>query len=566
MNAAHHPPTECHHGVQPAHSPNRFQDFLRRWVLANTVVAGVFALLWLLLRSGSKPSRFVYPCQQAAVSAATLAFGGPLVSALLAARRTIAAGLSTPHGIAVAALGLVATLGLWGYFSRAAAYQGPELDPPPDYRAQVFHVTNCPPDPDGDRFAGVDNLLTLMGREGLKFYRSDTESLLAGADGIIAANDVVVIKINYQWPQRGGTNTDLLRGLIRRIVGHPDTFTGEIVVCENAQFNPIDGFDRSQNNAQDVILSPHDVVVGYESQGHRISHYDWTVRRYTLVDEYSAGDMTDGYVRYDYDAELHGRVSYPKFRTDYGTYISLKYGIWDSIAGTYDRQRLKFINMPVLKSHHATYGATACVKSYMGVVTRELSTGSHSAIAYGILGALMGEIQPADLNILDAIWINANPYGGPRTEYQDATRRDELVASVDPVAADIWAVTNILIPGFIDRSYEPPWPSPSADPDLPTSAFRNYLDNSMNYILAAGYEVTNDLAQIDAITWDGRGDADGDADVDLDDYVPFAACLSTAGPGLVTPPGCEDWDLTGSGGVDLRDFARWQTLFTGPAE
>jgi hypothetical protein len=376
----------------------------------------------------------------------------------------------------------------------------------------------------------------------------------------------VVVKINYQWPERGGTNTDVLRGVIRRIVGHPDTFTGEIVVCENSQFNPIDGFDRVENNAQDHTLSPHDVVMGFKVQGHTISHYDWTVRRFTLVNEYSEGDMTDGYVRYDYDPVLHGRISYPKFQTDYGTYISLRDGIWDPDSSTYDREHLKFINIPVLKSHHATYGATVCVKHYMGVVTRELSTSSHSAIAYGIMGALMGEIQVADLNILDAIWINANPYSGPSTTYEQATRRDELIASVDPVATDIWAVKNILIPAFIDNGYSPPWPYPSADPDIPTSAFRNYLDNSMNYILAAGYNATNDLTMIDTFTWNGAGDADGDSDVDLADYALFTDCLSAGGPDVITPPDCREWDLTGDSHVDLRDFAYLQTVFTGPAE
>ncbi len=67
------------------------------------------------------------------------------------------------------------------------------------------------------------------------------------------------------------------------------------------------------------------------------------------------------------------------------------------------------------------------------------------------------------------------------------------------VAADLWAVKNILIPGFLGNGYTPPWPYPSADPDDPTSAFRVYLDASMNYILAAGYDVTNDLERIDAI-------------------------------------------------------------------
>jgi len=73
------------------------------------------------------------------------------------------------------------------------------------------------------------------------------------------------------------------------------------------------------------------------------------------------------------------------------------------------------------------------------------------------------------------------------------------VATHDPVAGDLWAVKNILIPAFIDNGYSPPWPSPSADPDLSTSAFRTYLDASMSQILAAGFDVTNDPGQIDPI-------------------------------------------------------------------
>ena len=79
----------------------------------------------------------------------------------------------------------------------------------------------------------------------------------------------------------------------------------------------------------------------------------------------------------------------------------------------------------------------------------------------------IGEIGLADLNILDCIWVNANPYDGPWTGYGDATRLDQLVASTDPVAADIWAVTKILIPAFLDNGYTPPWPYPAADPGRP---------------------------------------------------------------------------------------------------
>ena len=76
----------------------------------------------------------------------------------------------------------------------------------------------------------------------------------------------------------------------------------------------------------------------------------------------------------DYTVELVGQ----------GGETLLKYGIWDDVTG-YNRDRLKLINVPVLKSHHASYGVTAVVKNYMGVVSGALGTNSHGAIAYGIL-------------------------------------------------------------------------------------------------------------------------------------------------------------------------------------
>ena len=468
----------------------------RAWLLGWGMASGFLALIWLVLRSGVKPSRFTYPCQQAAFSAAWIAFGGPLVATLAAARHRLSAGLRTPVGAAVCTAGLLATAGFWAYAVSVPDYRGPAVDPPRGYTAELFQVTECPQDLVGDRFTGVDTLLSLMGENGVKFHRSSTVSATSGPDGIIAADDVVVIKINYQWGDRGGSNVDVLTGLMRCLVDHPDTFTGEIVVCENSQFNSINGFDRSANNAQDHGYSPHDAVVHFADQGWEVSHFDWTVWRYTSVDEFDAGDFDDGYIVYDTHPDFDGRISYPKFTTDFGTRVSVKNGIWHNPSSSYNREKLKFINLPVLKSHHATYGATVCVKNYMGVVTGYLDTNSHSRILNGILGDLQAEIQPADLNILDCIWINANPNSGPSTSYAGATRKDMLMAGIDPVAIDIWAVKNILIPAFIENGYSPPWPFPSADPDDPSSRFRTYLDNSMNYLLAAGYNVTNDLASI----------------------------------------------------------------------
>ena len=496
-----------HHRLDESRSEHE-KPSPRRWrgaLAASPYLAGLPALAWLVLRSGSKPSRWTYPCQQAAFSAASLAFGAPLVAVVVGIRRWMNPHVSLSRTIVLAVLGLALTLGLRDHLSDAAPQleqalapdPGPLLAPAAEYRARLFHKTGCAPDLVGDRFPGLDELLTIMGAQGTKFYRSPMTSLTAGPDGIVAADDTVVIKINYQWPERGGTNTDVLRGLIRRILDHPDTFTGEVVVAENSQFNSIDNFDRAANNAQDHQQSPHDVVAHFQALGHRVSHFGWTGVRTTQVSEYSAGDLRDGYVVGPYDPRFFGRTSYPKFRTSYGTWISLKYGLWNQSTSEYDRAHLKFINVPVLKSHHSTYGATAAVKHYMGVVTDSLSTSSHLGIGYGILGAVIGEIRPADLNILDAIWINANPYSGPATTYSGATRRDELVASTDPVALDRWGVKNILVPGFVSNGYSPPWPSPSAAPDDPSSAFRLYLDRSMNNILGAGYQVTNDYTKMD---------------------------------------------------------------------
>jgi hypothetical protein len=495
-------------GSTDSGSRTRRQDgvlhhFLRNWFIGNSLLTGIFALVWLVVRSGPKPSRLAYPCQQAACSTALLALAAPAVSALVAARQRVVAGLRTRAGIAAVALGIVAPLCVWGAVAGFEGSSAKRLQPPADYRAQVFHVTDCPEDPVGDRFPGLDNLLELMGRNGHEFYQSAVPGSTAGPEGIIAADDVVIIKINYQWGERGGTNTDLLRGLIQAVVDHPDGFTGEIVVGENTQFEWPYDFDRDENNSQDHAQSPADVVNDYADRGYAVSVSDWSAIRYTSAREFSEGDSTNGYVVYDYDSEIRGRVSYPKFTTVYGTAISLRDGVWSPSEGSYDRERLKFINLPVLKSHSAEYGATACVKNYMGVVTGSLGTDSHDAIRYGVLGALMREIRPADLNILDCIWINANPWDGPWTGYAAAMRRDQLVASIDPVAADIWAVTHILVPAFEENGYTPPWPNPDATPDDPSSDFRTYLDNSMQQLLAGGYAVTNDLAAIQAYSWDG---------------------------------------------------------------
>lgn len=87
----------------------------------------------------------------------------------------------------------------------------------------------------GNHHLGIDYLLQLMGSNGLKFYRSASETELGGPSGLMGVDDGVLIKVNAQWKYRGCTNRDLLRGLIQSLPDHPDGFAGEVVIIENGQ-------------------------------------------------------------------------------------------------------------------------------------------------------------------------------------------------------------------------------------------------------------------------------------------------------------------------------------------
>ena len=185
---------------------SRLSRFLRSWFVANSLLTGLFAAAWLILRSGTRPSRLAYPCQRAALSTASMALAAPLVGLAVAARRHVTAGLRSPAGVGLLVLAVAAGLAAWGYQADLDAYDGPVRSAPRDYRAQVFHVHSCPQDPVGDRFVGLESLLQVMGGHGLKFYSSAVAGATAGPTGIVGSGDVVLIKINYQWSQRGGSN------------------------------------------------------------------------------------------------------------------------------------------------------------------------------------------------------------------------------------------------------------------------------------------------------------------------------------------------------------------------
>ena len=475
---------------------------------------------------------------------------------IVSARRRLTVALRTvPGKLAAGSLGALAMVVL-AIASLTPEYN-PTILPPPDHFHPDLYLVNDARGIIPDRYGGVDDLVTLMGARGSKWHRSIETGLTQGPDGMIDPDDVVLIKINAQWPQRGGTNTDVLRGIIRRVVEHPDGFVGGVIVADNGQGSG--ALDWAESNAEDQEQSAQDVVDDFFAEGWNVSAYLWDGIRQTNVAEYEAGDSDDGYVLSpEYDPETEIKVSYPKFRSAFGTYISYKHGVWSGDPPTYDSGKLVVINVPVLKTH-AIYAVTAAVKNHMGVVTTRFITLSHAAVGRGGMGSILAEVRPPDLTILDCIWILARPGFGPPAPYETATRRDQLVASTDPIALDVWAVKHIMIPqiiedGFTFDSYH--W---TQDPDNPDSDFRRYLDRSMNEMLLAGMDTTNDVEAINLHVW--VGDLDRDGDVDGGDFGEIALCLD--GPSAAVRAGCEEADFDEDDHADLADFASFQRTFTG---
>ena len=495
--------SEMHHSSEE----KKIVDLIK----GNLFIFGLLSGIWFLVRTGRKPSRAMYPCQQAALFNTNIWIASYVLPVVMATERMSTIFQDRKKVMAVVGIVTIAA-GIGGYswyltqsvtgqsIEQAITEYGLTLDartasvlPASD----IFVVTGTDGADDG-----VEALIGMMGEQGLLFYKSMSSGRDKGPDGLISADDVIIIKVNCQWDERGGTNTDLLRSLIQTIIDHPDGFTGEIIVSDNGQgenrgsLRLGGSFTYLENNALDPAQSIQKVVDSF-AESHKVSTYLWSDITETRVYEYIEGDFDDGYIVNTTANPGTGiMVSYAKFKTEYGTFVSFKKGVYDYESNTYDNERLKVINLSMLKSH-SVYGVTASVKNYMGVpsdvITSEISGRSlatHSTIGRGGLGTLMVETRYPVLNIIDAIWINAVPGNGPWTPYESATKTSIITASKDPVALDYWSVKYILHQAWQVRTNTD---SESMNPDNTTPGFFGYwLRLSMDELIRGGYQVNID--------------------------------------------------------------------------
>lgn len=464
---------------------------IRRWWYW---IVGFMAFLWVLLRSGTNPKRLSYPCQRAAMPVAA--------NWLLAVIAFFGGGLLLRRfmkfcGAAILIVGIIWLTGALPEFTRPevnSIMSLPiwEVDDP---ISTVFVMDSIPPTT-GSLAAGdttvpdeylsdpaIDTLFMMMETQDIFLHETATQP-----SGIVGADNIVIIKGNFQWNSRNTTSTDRVKGLIWQILKHPDGFSGEIIVCDNTQ-DIGTGINEDDNNSEDTDQSILDVVSTFYAKGYPVYCLDWKSIWNTVASEYSDGDYDDGYVY-----ENSTKISYPKFRSpsnDY--YISLRYGIWDSVSAVYDSSRLCIIDFPVLKAHGMA-GATIAVKNWIGVLTtadRDARYGGWNPMhytyffgTYALVARVMAVTFPK-LTIVDAAWTTTQ---GP-SNLNWLVNTKMLVASTDPVAPSWYAAKFILTP--IAR-----YPN-DTDPDLPGSDYNTHLGRWTIFLAdSAGFRCTKDSSKI----------------------------------------------------------------------
>jgi hypothetical protein len=352
----------------------------------------------------------------------------------------------------------------------------------------------------GKRFeVGGENISTAAGhaeRETM-IYRSVNGSpsenmtqvidLMGGAEKLIGPEDIVLIKPNVQWWNQGAPNLAALKRFVDLVMERPSGFKGEVVLFENCHRGAKPWESGSSGWAHDFERNSDLTNVPNYNELTRILKEKFRNRFSTchLVDVeagnkrvsgppdgtgYVYCDGSNGVPSISCDNGVKGSnhratiMTYPIIKTDKGTIIDFKNGVWKK--GSYTGQPLRFINFSALNHHSAYCGMTSAIKNYMGVT--DLSGGSdpnnggrltkdhynfHSfpfnqwspGPSPGMLGKEIGTfmraVRKADLNITTAEWVGLSSRTDPPVVQARA-----VLASTDPVALDYHAAKYLLYP------------------------------------------------------------------------------------------------------------------------
>lgn len=331
--------------------------------------------------------------------------------------------------------------------------------------------------------------------------------LSGGIESCIGKDDIVLIKPNVQWWNQGAPNLQALSAFVDLIMTRPGGFEGEVVIAENCHRGTAPWQSRTSGYLREFTRNAYPGGVNCfnalgrflkQRHGERFSMVHWLDvdkggrRVFSPADGsgYVYCDGTMGVPLLSLDNGLQDNrkrsviMTYPIFKTDQGTVVDFKNGIWE--RNGYSDRRIRFINFAAV-NHHSTYcGATSAVKNYLGV--SDLSGGPdphgngrltsdyfnfHSfpfdkwapgpvpGLIGTEIGMFMNTVRKADLNIATAEWIGLSD----RTEAPVARTR-AVIASVDPVALDYHTTKYLLYPNSRIAFHSP---------DNPTGPLGRYL-------------------------------------------------------------------------------------------
>ena len=311
--------------------------------------------------------------------------------------------------------------------------------------------------------------------------------LMGGIERFVGEDDVVVIKPNVQWWNQGAPNLSAVNTFVELIMHRPGGFQGEVVLTENCHrgafpweamhsgwapefsrnsdidqinnFNDLGRHLKNKYNDKFSICHLIDVDAGNQrvfgpEDGTGYVYCDGT-RGVPLI------SLNNGARGDDFREVI---MTYQIFKTDKGTLVDFKNGIWEE--GEYTGQPLKFINFAAL-NHHSNYcGATSSIKNYLGISDisggpdphnngkltekyynfhsfpfNKWTPGPEPGMIGAEIGVFLKTIRKADLNITTAEWIGLASRTDP-----PVVRTKAVLASTDPVALDFHAAKYLLYP------------------------------------------------------------------------------------------------------------------------
>lgn len=266
-----------HRYVTDAARPRRVRLLFHAWnlIVRNRLAIAIASLLWLLFRSGSKPQRLAYPCQQVAAANVGVILAGLVPGLFLLRRRRD--GRMLPIRVIARRQLIAASLIFVAAWVGVESIQFAQEMVPPEMPTAPLRETASVPTQVGVAQRHIDH--------GETFTTAEIEALVrtavhraGGLDGVISPGDSVVLKPNLVtagFTGADGVVTDV-RVMAAVVKLAWEAGAGSVMIAEGT------GATKSAPHRQ-VTWEAY-VAAGYDTNGNHLFDYDENVTLHDLND------------------------------------------------------------------------------------------------------------------------------------------------------------------------------------------------------------------------------------------------------------------------------------------